>query len=309
MGVGRIAAVSLLIAAIACTTISVVLDAKLEVARDQRDAATATARGKVIEDYIGSDEDIRVRWVDRAGTERVTRFGIYDVDKYEEGASFAVKYNPDAPNDRAFPADKEETLLTDDLEVGLFLPWALVVILAVWWIIRYVRGARWGGRPHKPAPIAVLSGSGPVAGITRTTWIRFEENGETRVQRVHWHPQLSSVRRGELGQVATRRGITGVRLTNGTQLTSIGRTDVIEDRGELQDLGAVRTSLADSFVGRPITAHDGWLRTLCLRAAYGAIFGAGIGVLVVGSTTMGWILGLMCAALAVNLWALYGADR
>ncbi len=100
-----------------------------------------------------------------------------------------------------------------------------------------------------------------------------------------------------------------MQLGNGTRLVPIGRTrDELPGRFTLRPIAAVRSSQADSFLQRPVEPHDAWLRTILMRAAYGATIGCLPGILL-GGTQLIWIGALLGAAVAVNLWALYGADR
>ena len=306
----RIGILSFLLSVLACGTISFVMAGQLDDYHAQRDTAVTKAKGTIVEDGDGS---IRVRWQDAAGTSRTTQFGIYDTDRYVKGKAFPVRFDAAHPTSRVFPADPAETVEEDDLYAGAFLPWILAVVVGVWWLVRLVRSGLSRRTPAAPARMKVVSGfkatGSPLSGILRTTWVTLERGKSKEFQRVGWHPALSTINAVEQVQTFSGGGSTTVQLGNGTRLAPIGRTRAeLPGRLRLRPIAAVRSSQADSFLQRPVEPHDGWLRTILMRAAYGATIGSLPGIFL-GSTTMAWIGALLGAAAAVNLWALYGADR
>lgn len=319
MGTGRIALVGLLIAGIACSAVSLVMAGQLRQHQAHRQSATTIVVGTVVEDGIGDNEDVRVRWRDDTGTQRTTRFGIYDTDRYVKGASFPVRYDAAAPTRRPFPADREETVGEDDIWAGIVLPWALVLVVGSWWLVRLARGRLADGGVPESTRMKVLSGfnvnAGPVAGIVRTTWAELESEepgsgGGSRFQRMQWHPALAATRSIEAVTVSRRRGRAAViRLADGTRLTPIGRLRTAPpSRFQLQPLTAIRSSLVDAMIRPAAAPRDAWIRTLLMRGAYGAVLGSLPGVLFGGSNLI-WIGAVVGAAGTVNVWALYGADR
>jgi hypothetical protein len=309
----RIAIVSFLLAVLTCGIVSLVMVGQLKDFHEQRDAAMAKAKGTIVEDGIGDEGSIRVRWQDSAGTSHTTKFGIYDTDRYVKGQAFTVRFDSAHPEDRVFPADPEETSQEEDIYAGIFLPWILVVVAGAWWLVRAVRIALSRRTPAAPARMKVVSGfsltSSPVTGMLRTTWVTLERGKAKEFQRVGWHPALSTIHALEQVQTFSGGGSTTVQLGDGARLGPIGRTrDQPPKLTQLRPIPAVRSSQADSFLQRPVEAHDAWLRTILMRAAYGATIGCLPGILF-GGTQLIWVGALLGAAGAVNLWALYGADR
>jgi len=309
----RIAILSFLLAVLSCGIVSFVMVGQLKDFHEQRDTAVAKAKGTIVEDGIGDEGSIRVRWEDTAGTSHTTQFGIYDTDRFVKGQAFTVRFDSAHPGDQVFPADPKETAQEDDIYAGIFLPWILVVVSGAWWLVRAARSALSRRTPAAPARMKVVSGfrltGSPITGILRTTWVTLERGKSKEFQRVGWHPALSTINSEEQVQTFSGGGSTTVQLGNGTRLGPIGRTrDEPPRRFQLRPISAVRSSQADSFLQRPVEPHDAWLRTILMRAAYGATIGGLPGILF-GGTQLIWIGVLLGAAGAVNLWALYGADR
>ncbi|MHB9861003.1 hypothetical protein [Streptomyces sp. YIM S03343] len=150
-----------------------------------RARATATTNGVVVEDGIGDEEDIRVRWTDGGGHVHIQRFAVYDTDRYTKGRQFPVAYDParTVPQTvsqavpqtvlQGFPGDRSETAAEEDLSAPVGLVGVVAAALCgVWgW-----RGLRFGGlkrRSGKPMTATVWQGdrgAAPWRG-PRTIWI------------------------------------------------------------------------------------------------------------------------------------------
>lgn len=213
-GQARTAALSFLLIVMACVCITVVMNVQLNDFNHHRSAATAIAKGTVVEDAIGANSDIRVRWSDDSGTQRTTQLEIYDIDRYVTGKPFTVRFDPANPGERIYPAEQGETAAEDGFYAWMMIPWPLVVVFAIWWLLRLIRGGRSQGA-------------------------------------------------AELADVPVIRDLKGSAA--------------------------------------PVTTILAW-------AAFGAVVACLPGI-AFGSTTMAWIGAVLGTAAAVNLWALYGADR
>lgn len=312
-GTARVAGVAIAAAVLACSAVTTTMILRLDQHLGDRERADARAYGTVIQDGIDDADDIRVRWTDDSGERHVSRFGIYDTDKYVKGAQFVVRYDRSDPDRAAFPADADETSAEDDMYAGAILPWVLVVTVVTWWLIRLIRARRARRGPLQNSVATIFCAhnelAGPLSALVRTTWVRIGVGTDAELQRVMWHPSLSSAGYDEPVFVTRGGGAASVVLADGSRLSPIGRLRATApDRYALEELPATRASLADTIVRRHSTARDPWLRSAALRAVYGALLGAGIGALV-ASATLIWIGAAVGAALTLNLWALHGADR
>ncbi|MFI9599630.1 hypothetical protein ACIHCX_07050 [Streptomyces sp. NPDC052043] len=282
-----------------------------------RERATARTTGVVVEDGIGQDEDIRVRWRDRTGREHVQRFGIYDTDRYAKDRDFAVVYDPDEANPRGFPGDPEETSAEDDLLVPILLAGIAAAVLCSVWARRGVRFRRAARRPGRPMTATVHCGLRPVSAqaLSETLWLALTEAGGSdrpkAWQRIMWHPALDDLR----GPVevsahhrAGSRGAVVVRLPDGTRLVPLGRLRRRAPRRVfLDEYAAVRTTLKDSFTPVDTAALSArpWWWTGAQGAAGGLVMGGVAGAFLIGGTAVAAVGMALCAAtLLAALWAL-----
>lgn len=290
-----------------------------------RDRVSATATGVVVEDGIGGDADIRVRWTDAAGHPHVQRFGVYDTDRYAEGRHFAVAYDPARADPRGFPADPDETSAEDDLEVPVALGAIAVVPLIGIWVWRGVR-FRWASRrPGGPMTVTVHCGRrrGSLWRTAETTWLALTpadrpDHAELsklpelpkRWQRVMWHPALAELPDGPVPVTVHARGKRPavVRLPDGTRLVPLGR--LRQKPPSAFDIGdhAVRADLRDTFVipaGAELRPARPWWREGAASAGLGAVFGVVLGFAVGGGTLVAVVGFLLCLPpLFFSSWAL-----
>ena len=279
-----------------------------------RSRATATAQGVVIQDGIGDEGDIRVRWADAAEQPQESRFGIYGTDEYVKGARFDVRYDPADPAARAFPADPEETSELDDLEVpmglaglgaaGFLLPWA-------WRGLAFRRLRRRPGHEQHATGLRAEPLDAGVARLGAACWFRF---GDTTYQRVMWHPAFDSFREGPLtvhGDLSGRRRVL-VELPDGTQLVPVGRLRHKGPRGVLltcsDELAVDSLELWLFPPGAVVPPARRWWRRPLLIAAVGAAIGAGMAVLF-GTVTGIPAFAAAASGVLVSLWALTGAEH
>lgn len=284
-----------------------------------RDRATATASGVVVEDGIGDESDIRVRWSDAAGHVHVQRFGIYDTDRYVEGERFPVAYDPATSAPRGFPADPEETAAEDDLLVPVFLAGVVALSLLCVWAWRGLRFRLTTRRPGHAmtATVRTVERLVALAREATTTWLVLtgpdgEGGTTTRWQRVMWHPALDDcsgpVPVTVRGYGRRRRPVV-VELADGTRLVPLGRLRDHRPAGELLDADeAVRPGPRDYFVlpagAVPRPARPGW-RPGALAAACGTGAGIVLAFLVAEGTptsVVGFALAL--GTLSASVWAL-----
>lgn len=290
--------------------------------RAARDRATAIADGVVVEDGIGDNGDIRVRWVDRAGREHVQRFAIYDTDRYAKGRAFAVAYDPADPVPTGFPADPDETAAEDDLVVPIVIAGLVAGLLVVVWALRGLLYRRAASRPgHRMAALALSgeSANSGLASLGNTTWVALAETGEPRTpvgwQRVMWHPVVDSVR-GHVDVVVhgdpAGRGRVAVELPDGTRLVPVGRLrHRLPRRRVLHERADVRADLEDSFIlpaGTLLPPARPWWRRGMVFALVGAVLGAVMGFLIGGGRLAVPAFVAGASAMLVNGWALTGAE-
>ncbi len=276
--------------------------------------ATATAEGLVIEDAIGDEGDIRVRWTDADGRRHERRFGIYDTDRYVKGARFDVRFDPADPSGRPFPADPEETSGLDDLEVPIGLAGVGAVGFLVPWGWRGYAFRRVGRRPAVTTDATALRGETLDVGVLQfgdSCWLQF---GDSTFQRVMWHPSFDAFRKGPLlvhGDLTGRRRVV-VELPDGTRLVPIGRLRHKEPRKILLALSDERVVDRDELwlfpPGAVVPPARAWWRRPLLIAAVGAGIGAGMSMLF-GSVTGIPAFAAAMAGFLVNVWALVGTEH
>ncbi|KUN84480.1 hypothetical protein [Streptomyces griseoruber] len=274
---------------------------------DARDRATARTTGVVVEDGIGDDLDIRVRWTDGTGRTHVQRFGVYDTDRYAEGKDFRVAYDPTAGDPRGFPADPDETAEEDDLIVPVFLGAAVALPLTLVWLWRGLRFRLAARRPGRPMTARVRTGTRRAAWrASRATWLELTgPEGRTHWQRVMWHPALHEAP-AELPVTVHgtgRRTVTA--LPDGTRLVSLGRPRDHPPAGAVLDDDVLRTDLRDAFVLPPgTTAAPPW-REAAASTGLGTLLGLTLGLVMTGPTLTGTLaFVLSCATLTTSVWLL-----
>ncbi|MGW0949367.1 hypothetical protein ACWD4O_43515 [Streptomyces sp. NPDC002623] len=274
---------------------------------DARDRATATAVGVVVEDGIGDEDDIRVRWTDAEGRTHVQRFGVYDTDRYRKGGRFPVAYDSADPTPEGFPADPDETAAEDDLIVPIVLGTAAALPLLGVWAWRGLRFRLTARRPGRPMTARVRYGR---QRATRTTWLELTApDGTRRRQRVMWHPILDDTPADAPVTVhGPPRRPCVVVLPDGTRLVPLGRPRPATEFTALFDDEAVRADLRDAFVlpadivVRPARAP--WWRG-ALTAATGTALGVVTGLAVSGASLVAAVaFGLCAATLLTSAWAL-----
>ncbi|SMF15514.1 hypothetical protein [Streptomyces sp. Amel2xC10] len=272
---------------------------------DALDRATATAPGVVVEDGIGTEDDIRVRWTDDEGRTHVQHFGVYDTDRYSEGARFPVRYAPGGTE--GFPADPDETVDEDDLIAPVFLGALTALPLAGVWVWRGVRFLGTARRPGRPMTVRVHRGGRRTTWLGPTTWLELTAPDGTRLwQRVMGHPALAETPAAtpvRVHQRSRRRAV--VALPDGTRLVPLGRLRRHPAVWFLDE--AVRADLRDAFllppgtVARPVPVWRYGVRT----AAAGTALGALGGLALTGGSLTGTVgLALGGATLAASLWTL-----
>ncbi|WP_112469179.1 hypothetical protein [Streptomyces triticisoli] len=282
-----------------------------------RDRATARVSGLIVEDGIGDEEDIRVRWTDRTGREHVQRFAIYDTDRYTKGRHFAVVHDPHQADPRGFPGDPEETAEEDDLLVPILLAGIVAAGLCSVWAWRGLR-FRWAARrPGRPMTATVCRGrqARGAGQLSESVWLTLtepgREDGPVVRQRVMWHPALDD----HTGPVevtahhkAGTRGALVARLPDGTRLVPLGRLRRRPPRRVVLDTYAtVRSSLRDSFTPVDATALSArfWWRPAAWMAGVGLVVGGLFGGFVVGGSAVAAVgMALCLATLLTALWSL-----
>lgn len=265
----------------------------------------------VVEDGIGDDLDIRVRWTDSAGDTHVQRFGIYDTDRYARGEHFPVAYDPTADDPRGFPADPSETAAEDDLLVPVFGGAAVALLLTLVWLWRGLRFRLLARRPARPMTARVRTGSRRAAWRSpRATWLHLTgPQGQGRFQRVMWHPALHDAPPGIPVSVhGTDRHAVTV-LADGTRLVPVGRLRDHPPSGVLFDDDTARTDLRDAFVlppDAPVRPVPPW-REAGTTTALATALGLTLGLVMTGPTLTGTVaFVLACTSLALSVWLLSG---
>lgn len=283
-----------------------------------RDRATARAVGRVVEDDIGDEEDIRVRWTDQAGHEHVQRFGIYDTDRYAKGRSFPIAYDPRQTRPRGFPADPDETAAEDDLLVPVGLAGVAAAAVCGVWARRGLRFCWTARRPGRPMSATVRCGEriGTAGWLSDTTWLVLAETDQPGLpvawQRVMWHAVLGQGSAEPL-MVSAHPGLRGraavvAELPDGTRLVPLGRLHRRPPRHLLLgDRDAVRADLRDSFIldGAEPPPAQPWWRPGAHAAVLGAVIAAVPGlVLTNGSLVATVSFALIGATAFTSSWAL-----
>ncbi|WP_282703180.1 hypothetical protein [Streptomyces sp. CC219B] len=278
--------------------------------REARAQATATADGLVIEDGIGEAEDIRVRWTDGTGRVHVERFGVYDTGRYAEGKPFPVAYDPAAADPRGFPADHEETVVEEDLEVPILLAGAVAAVICALWAWRGLR-FRWAARrgAARPMTATVHAGTGGAVRGMPVFWLALAEPGgaaPAHWQRVMWHPALDDVT-GEMPVTVRRSRWAVAHLPDGgPRLVPLGRLRRRPPGNVLLgDWPAARVDLRDAFVLPAEVTRSPWWRSGALAAVSGAVLGIPAALALAGPSTTALIgFPLTFATLLSALWAL-----
>lgn len=282
---------------------------RLEHRYDALDRATATAGGVVVADGIGEEDDVRVRWTDADGRTHVQRFGVYDTDRYTEGARFPVRYAPGGSE--GFPADPDETAAEDDLIVPFFLAGAVALSMAGVWVWRGLRFLVTARRTGRPMTVRVRRGGRRTAAWRGpgTTWLELTApDGTPRWQRVMWHPALEDTPDATaVGVHGRRRRPAVVALPDGTRLVPLGRPRGRRPAEVFHDDDALRADLRDAFVLPPGTAvrrAPSWRRGAWTAGA-GAALGTACGLLLTGGSPAAAVGFALCAAtLTTSVWAL-----
>ncbi|MFI5795405.1 hypothetical protein [Streptomyces sp. NPDC051677] len=282
---------------------------------DARDRATASAVGVVVEDDVDDEDDVRVRWTDAGGHAHVQRFGIYDTDRYTEGARFPVAYDADDPTPKGFPADGDETAAEDDLIFPVVLGGVVALLLTCVWVWRGLRFRLRVRRPGRPMTGRVLYGRRLASPWRdpRTTWLALTAPEDDRHwQRVMWHPALDELS-GEVEVTVHRAGGTSLRpaavtLPDGTRLVPLGKLRRHRPPFlSFDDHEAVRVDLEDAFVlpaGTLVPPARPWWRG-AMTAASGTALGVLAGfVLTDGSVIAALAFALCAGTLLTSVWAL-----
>jgi hypothetical protein len=282
-----------------------------------RDRATEIVSGEVVQDGIGDNGDIRVRWSDARHT-HLQRFEIYDTDVYTEGRTFRVAYDPKDPTPRGFPADPEETAQQDDLVFPAVIVAGLAGVVLLVWVARWLAFVVTARRPAVGVVTEVCVGE-PVqarSGLAArtTSWLRVPgpEAGASRFQRVMWHPSLDLLVGPTWLEVRGlgRRGRVVAVLPDGARPVPVGRLRNRPPKTyRLTPALVARSSLRDLFVvpasGAPAAR---WWYPAAVLAAAGALVGAALGLLVGAGPIDALLFVPGGAALAANLWALVSPD-
>ena len=283
-----------------------------------RDRATEIVSGEVVQDGIGDNGDIRVRWSDARRT-HLQRFEIYDTDVYTEGTTFRVAYDPQDLTPRGFPADPEETAVQDDLVFPAVIVAAAAGVVLLVWLARWLAFVVAARRSSVGAVAEVCVGE-PVrarSGLAAraTSWLRVPgpEPGTSRFQRVMWHPSLDLLVGPtwlEVSGLDRGRGRVVAVLPDGARPVPVGRLRNRPPKTyRLTPALVARSSLRDLFVvpasGAP-TAR--WWYPAAVLAAAGALVGAALGLLVGAGPVDALLFVPSIAALAVNIWALVSPD-
>ncbi|MGW2043864.1 hypothetical protein ACWCPF_01605 [Streptomyces sp. NPDC001858] len=277
---------------------------------DARDRATAMTVGVVVEDGIGGEDDVRVRWTDDEDRTRVQRFPVYDTDRYRKGSSFPVAYAPGSAE--AFPADPDETATEDDLVFPIVLGAVAALLLTGVWVWRGLRFRLTARRPGRPMTVRVRYGRRlrTVLRAPRTTWLELTApDGTRRRQRVMWHPILDETPAESPVTVHGRdRRPAVVVLPDGTRLVPLGRLRNGPVISFVLDDEALRTDLRDAFVlpadlvVRPVRAA--WWQG-AVTAATGTALGVVAGFLLTGGSLVPAVAIALCAGtLLTSTWAL-----
>ncbi|MER5433973.1 hypothetical protein [Streptomyces sp. NPDC002588] len=274
---------------------------------DARDRATARTTGVVVEDGIGDDLDIRVRWTDAEHHTHVQRFGVYDTDRYSKGADFPVAYAPGSRE--GFPADPDETAEEDDLTAPILLAAASALPVLLVWIRRALRFRRTARRPGRPMTARVRAGTRRALWRASTaTWLQLTApEGHEHWQRVMWHPALHDPP-AEIPVTVHGTGTVVAVLPDGTRLVPLGRLREHPPATVLfHDDETVRADLRDAFVlppGIAVRPAPPWPEG-ARRAAVGTALGLVTGLLLTGPTLTGTVaFALGGATLFTSVWAL-----
>jgi hypothetical protein len=285
----------------------------------QHRASAATA-GKITEDGLGENGDIRVRWTPASGREHIQRFAIYDTERYQKGSTFAVAYDPAYPAVAGLPGDPEETSVLDDLQVPIGIAGVAAALLILTWVLRGALFRRAGRRPGQPVVAVALAGelvAGAPLSVGNSAWFGLSDPGEpftpSRWQRVMWHPAVESadgpVNASVHGDLRSRRRVV-VEMPDGTRMVPIGRLRHRLPKNILLDHWSdVRTDLRDSFIlpaGTMAPPSQRWWRHGLVLGFVGAGIGVVMGFLIGGGGIAVLPFAAGACAVMVNSWALSG---
>ncbi|WP_329311215.1 hypothetical protein [Streptomyces sp. NBC_01262] len=318
----RVAVLGMTAAVLGYTLFAVWLGVHASAYGSARDRATATAVGRVIEDGIGTEDDIRVRWTDSAGRQHVQRFGVYDTDRYTKGGRFDVAYDPGQADPQGFPADPDETGAEDDLQVPIMLAGVAVAFYLGLWARRGQRFRRVGRLPGRPMTAVVLSGAGRIHAAPGSTFLALSEVDPAgpviRCQRVMWHPALDQVS-GPVpvtvhGNPRKRRAVVA-ELPDGSRPVPFGvRRRRVPQRLMLDERSTIRADLRDAFIlpagAEPLPAADrSWWRQGAVMGGVGVAIGILMTFWVGGATLVAAVaFTLAGATVCVSLWTLSGPE-
>ncbi|MFD9393449.1 hypothetical protein ACFWBB_22800 [Streptomyces sp. NPDC060000] len=282
---------------------------------DARDRATSTAVGVVVENGIGDEDDVRVRWTDAGGRAHVQQFPTYD-DPYRNKAFFLVDYDPDDPTPKGFPAGGDETATEDDLIFPVVLGGVAALLPTSVWVWRGLRFRLGVRRPGLPMTGRVLYGRRPATAWRdpMTTWLALTapEGDARHWQRVMWHPVLDETS-GEVEVSVHRAGDGSLRpavvtLPDGTRLVPLGKLRRYRPMFmAFDDHEAVRGDLRDAFVlpaDTVVRPARPWWRG-AVTATSGTTLGVLAGFVLTGGTVVASVAFAVCAGtLVTSVWVL-----
>lgn len=282
-----------------------------------KDRATVTTPGRVVADGIGDTDDIIVRWTDGRGETHEQQFGVYDTERYREGAAFPVRYDPGEPSGVAYPADPDEDVQFDDYFGGMTVALIAGVLLMGGWAFRWMWWRRALGRGSQSMSARMLVGSDHF--FRDSSWVELSvtspgsEERIERWQRVMWHPRLDiisdSLQVQVHGDISSRRRL-GITLPDGTDLIPIGwlrhsrpadllmREDSRDDVADaiILPAGAVLRSSTNRWW--PVTRYAGM----------GAAFGVVVSMFAGDASIWSILVPALTATVFVHLWAFDGAN-
>lgn len=300
--------------AVAGTAVAVLaLAAGLQRVQAEVARASVVTEGRVVQNHIGDEDNIKVEWRDTQGRRHRQVFGVYNA--YDVGDSFELRYDPDRPAARAYPNDPDETDYEDGYYAGFFAFPVVGLLLVLVPVVRRYWWRRTLARPvTRDVPATVMDGH---FNASTTSWLVLEHGGQRRWQMVMWDPALdatpSPLRVDVHGNLDGRKRVVPV-LRDGTALVSLGRLRHREPGSySFEPRAQQGASLAESVLlpaGARLPPPAAAWRTPLLLGALGAAIGFFLGWGVF--TDRVWV-GVSFAAgmavLAVESWALTGAER
>lgn len=317
----RVALLGILAVVVAAAVICAYFALEIRAYDVGKSRATATVDGVVVEDRIGANEGIRVRWTDSRGRVHVQWFGTYYPDDHRPGMSFGVAYDPGAEQPTGYASDPDNDVKSDDLYFGAEAAVVVAVCLLGAWGFRgwwWRRGMRRASRPMTVVAYAAHRAMLP------TSWLRLQtpspdpEHTPTgiliRWQGVMWHPALDELS-GPIdvlvkGDVNTRRRVV-VELPDGTLLWPRTRLRRREPR-QVVERDAVREPLTAAFVvpaaGVLRPADSGWWRVPLLKVAIAGVIGAVIGAVLTSGAGAIVASAAAAAGIAAFIWSFSGGE-